>query len=120
MNFVLMHQTIVPADAIGRDILEMRRVLSSEHNCYVFGENLVGVPQEHTIDAVQAAALLSQADTVALYHHSIYWQLGESLLAGSQSHIIFKYHNITPPSYFAAIPDACDKCLAGREQTYRF
>lgn len=120
MNFVLMHQTIVPADAIGRDILEMRRVLSAEHTCHIFGENLVGVPQEYTVDTAQAAALLSQSDTVALYHHSIYWQLGESLLAASQGPIVFKYHNITPPSYFAAMPEACEKCLAGREQTYRF
>ena len=120
MQFLLLHQTVVTHDAIGHDILEMARVLGRSHQVSLFCEYrtiLGGVPQ---VDANRAMALLAGGSCVPIYHHSIYWPAGEQLLSATSGPIIFKYHNITPPKYFARIPDYWQACVAGREQTYRF
>jgi hypothetical protein len=119
MNFVLMHQSIVTNDAIGRDLWEMCTILEQHHSCHFFGE-YVQFGGKRILRCGAAADLLADPKTIAIYHHSIEWTLGEQLLSAANAKIIFKYHNITPPNYFANIPAYCRKCLAGREQTYRF
>jgi glycosyltransferase involved in cell wall biosynthesis len=121
MNFVFMHQTIVMADAIGHDILEMYRTLEKRgHRCYLCCEYLVNIDSCVRLDIRDAGRLVDDPRTVIIYHHSNYWPAGEELLAGARARIVFKYHNITPPTYFAAVPEYARKCAAGREQTYRF
>jgi glycosyltransferase involved in cell wall biosynthesis len=121
MNIVFMHQTIVMADAIGHDILEMYCTLEKRgHRCYLCCEYLVDIDSCARLDFRDAGRFLDDPRTVIIYHHSNYWPAGEELLAGARARIVFKYHNITPPTYFAAVPEYARKCLAGREQTYRF
>jgi glycosyltransferase involved in cell wall biosynthesis len=55
-----------------------------------------------------------------IYHHSVYWEGGETILGRAKAQVIFKYHNITPPSFFAEFEPYWEACLLGREQTYRF
>lgn len=120
MKFLLMHQTVVTHDAIGHDLMEMRRVLLAGHECALFCEYHAGFDPQAVVDLNTARQMLQDPALTVIYHHSIHWPLAEELLCTARARIIFKYHNITPPSYFFSIPDYRDKCLAGREQTYRF
>jgi glycosyltransferase involved in cell wall biosynthesis len=120
MKFILMHQTIVPGDAIGHDIAGMHNSLVRRgHSCLVFGE-YVNAPGVNVCDRDTAELLLRDPGAIAIYHHSILWRLGEAMLAAARASIVFKYHNVTPPNYFVHSPAAWTKCAGGREQTYRF
>jgi glycosyltransferase involved in cell wall biosynthesis len=119
MRFLLMHQTVVEHDAIGRDIVEMYRHLAGAHECFLFCEHNSGLHSIAVVDLNRAAALVRDPQCVIIYHHSIYWPAGEQILSAASGPLVFKYHNITPPRYFARTP-YWRACLAGREQTYRF
>jgi len=119
MNFLLMHPSVAAHDAIGHDLMEMCRTLAGRHTCAVFCEYRHGVDEVPAVGLEEARDLLRDRSTTVIYHHSTYWPLGEELLSGARARVVFKYHNITPPNYFAAVPEYRDKSLAGREQTYR-
>lgn len=120
-TFLLMHQTIVPRDAVGRDIAVMHRVLQRHgYTSYVFGEHVDGIPTQDLIDRQAAEILVCNPHVNVIYHHSIYWENGEQVLALARGPLAIKYHNVTPPNYFAESPDIWTRCAAGREQTYRF
>jgi len=120
MQFLLLHQSALKHDAIGQDMLEMFRVLEPWYSCHLFCEYCDVLEEIPRVDAAGAAALLADASCVAIYHHSIHWQLGEDLLGAAAGSIVFKYHNVTPPNFFADVPGYWEACVAGREQTYRF
>ena len=119
MPVLLMHQTIVPADAIGHDIREMYRILSEKLDTFVFGEyvDLQGIP---VFTYAEAERMIREPGTLVIYHHSIHWPAGERLLEQAGGQIVFRYHNITPPGFFAESRESWMKCAAGREQTYRY
>jgi glycosyltransferase involved in cell wall biosynthesis len=119
MRFLLMHQTVVEHDAIGRDIVEMYRILSGLHECFLFCEYSSGLHSVAVVDLARATALVKDPQCVVLYHHSIYWPAGEQILSAASGPLVFKYHNITPPNYFARTA-YWNACVAGREQTYRY
>jgi len=53
-----------------------------------------------------------------IYHHSINWELGESVLKQFNGKKIVKYHNITPESFFEKYNSFYyQMCKSGREQT---
>ncbi|EWY42832.1 hypothetical protein N825_01190 [Skermanella stibiiresistens SB22] len=57
---------------------------------------------------------------ILIYHHSIIWEKGETLLRLSPSRLLMKYHNITPADFFADYsPNYWSMCATGREQTAR-
>ncbi len=120
MNFVLMHQTIVARDAIGRDIVEMYNLLNRRHNCYLYGDYILDFRDARRLDRSDLDMLLGRPSTAIIYHHSNYWEEGEAFLERAVGPIIFKYHNITPPRCFAFDHGYWYACLRGREQTLRF
>jgi glycosyltransferase involved in cell wall biosynthesis len=116
-----MHQTIVSRDAVGWDVTIMQKVLQTRgHQAYIFAENLDEHPPDNLVNLVRAEALIADTQVAVIYHHSIYWERGEILLSQARGPIAIKYHNITPPNYFADSPEYWGQCAAGREQTYRF
>jgi glycosyltransferase involved in cell wall biosynthesis len=118
MRFLIMHGSIVGRDAIGSDILGMCDVLSKSHECWLFGE-YVEVDGPRSLSYAEAVDLLSDPDNAAIYHHSIHWERGEEMLSAARARVIFKYHNVTPPSFFGAADAAWEACVRGREQTFR-
>ena len=61
---------------------------------------------------------LKNSDDALIYHHSMGWETGSDLLAGSDCRRIIRYHNVTPPSFFSSWSEEYESvCRAGREQT---
>jgi glycosyltransferase involved in cell wall biosynthesis len=55
-----------------------------------------------------------------IYHHSVEWVEGESIINRFSGPVVIKYHNITPATYFAEYSKVyTDTCRLGREQTSR-
>lgn len=115
-----MHQTITKHDAIGNDMEKMYTILNQYGNAYVyceylFNENLNKVEKE------QFLGIIDQPNNLIIYHHSSYWEEGEELLKKAKCKIIFRYHNITPESFFEEYNEEYYmKCKLGREQTNTF
>lgn len=120
MTFVIIAQTIARHDAIGNDIRKMHELLSQRGDCLVYGEH-IHQDNLNEIDRQTLGGYLSQPSTVLIYHHSIYWEDGEAILDSCSCVRVIRYHNITPPEFYAAYsPDYEHSCGQGRRQTDRF
>ncbi len=120
MKIVILHQTISNYDAIGNDIYHMHQILKKYHECYVFSEYVTN-PNLQSISRYKLLKLITDKHNIIIYHHSIYWEEGESLLNKAKAKIVIKYHNITPESFFENYnSEYYRKCKLGREQTIRF
>ncbi len=60
---------------------------------------------------------LENRDDILIYHHSIGWKPALGLLQGLKCKTVIKYHNVTPPSFFAGASRWHEeRCREGREQ----
>lgn len=60
---------------------------------------------------------LKAPDDILIYHYSMGWNIGLELLREVTCRKVIKYHNITPPEFFAGISiDYETVCRGGREQ----
>lgn len=120
MEILMMHQTVARHDAIGNDIETMYSILSQQYHCLVYAEYKLNSNVTYA-DEKQMERIISRKDSLILYHHSIFWEHGEDILKKAKGKIVFRYHNITPESFFQAYsPFYAAQCKRGREQTKRF
>jgi glycosyltransferase involved in cell wall biosynthesis len=69
---------------------------------------------------LDADELWRDPQAILIYHHAIAWDLGEQILRRSKNKIVIKYHNITPPEFFAPyVPGYYQHCVKGMEATRR-
>src|ERR1700719_1157814 len=96
----IAHGNVASGDAIGNDILGMYRLFSGmgAETC-VLAESFEEGLGAHLKTTELAADGRVTAD-VLIYHHSIYWEQGEQLLDRFGGQVVFRYHSITPPSFF--------------------
>ena len=116
-RIAILTPTLTSADAVSNDFLTMRRVLSERgHEVRIFAENsnLAG----ERIDAPAAAiSYLRASDDILIYHHSIGCTSGVETLHVASCRKIVKYHNVTPPEFFAGISEQHQRlCESGRAQ----
>ncbi|MGE7614036.1 glycosyltransferase [Paenibacillus sp. NPDC101420] len=121
MEFIILHQTISDGDAIGHDIQEMYKIIEKKGiDVGVFCENFMTSENVQRIDLENLKKKIKNATTVLIYHHSIYWKLGEEVLNHSKCRVIVKYHNITPSYFFENYSEIYKRQTSmGREQTKR-
>lgn len=106
--------TLVDGDAVGNDVLGMTRALRRRgHDVLLFAwTSKVGEPVK-TPDELPKA--LADPDDVLIYHHSIGcdWAVrAVEQLPGRRKAV--KYHNVTPPEFFAKInPAVAAGCAQG-------
>ena len=119
MNVVLAHRTVLPRDAVGQDVQRMAEILGRSHRVGLFAAQVAeGVAPR--LEAAAARAWLEGPDSLLIYHHSLFWEAGETLLAEARGRVIIKDHNITPPEYFTPYSELyADLCGRGRDQTRR-
>lgn len=115
----IAHCAIRTGDAIGNDILGQCRALADLGLAPVLvGEHFAldaGTPAERRV--LPAAGALDGLDAL-VYHHSFHWPVGGEALARFAGPVAFKYHNVTPPAYFAGFaPHYVERCTLGRAQT---
>lgn len=119
-KIIIMHETVTNHDAIGNDIARMYQILSEKNECYVFAINQFN-KQVSYISLEQLQEEIERKDTIIIYHHSVFWKLGEEILDQCKGKIVIRYHNITPPQFFEKYDEfAYHQCKDGREQTERF
>ncbi len=116
-----MHQTFLDGDAIGHDIQGMYDVCKKKNiNVFVFCENNYADIKYQTIDLNELKKKIKIKSNIVIYHHSIYWELGEKILHEVNCKVIIRYHNITPPHFFKGYSKRYfETTNAGRLQTKR-
>lgn len=120
MKVLIMHQTVARHDAIGNDIEMMYSILSKNYLCLVYAENQLNDNVKY-INREELSSMLGDKELVVIYHHSVFWKVGEEILDHFYGKLIIRYHNITPPEFFEQYNEMhYQQCLKGREQTVRF
>lgn len=118
-KILIMHQTITKHDAIGNDIDCMYQLLKQNYDCKCFAENRLNNKLDYA-EEQEALDIIGDENNVVIYHHSVNWELGEQLIQNCKAILIFRYHNITPPEFFAPYHEGyATSCGAGRKQTDR-
>jgi glycosyltransferase involved in cell wall biosynthesis len=118
VNVAICHQGFAQGDAIGNDMAGMYRLFEQ------FGIQPTIVCEWSSQADGFCVSQPNQAEwesfELIIYHHSLYWDLGEKLIHEANRPIVFKYHNITPPHFFKPYNlRYAEVCQLGREQTVR-
>ena len=116
-RIAILTPTLISADAVSNDVLAMQRILSARgHEVGLFADNS-NLTDFEVRKAGAVKSFLRSRDDALIYHHSIGWDGGVEVLRTSTSRKIVKYHNVTPPEFFAGISDEHEAlCRRGREQ----
>jgi glycosyltransferase involved in cell wall biosynthesis len=68
-------------------------------------------------DASEVTGFLKDPEDLLVYHFSIGWKTGLELLSAVKCRTAIKYHNVTPPGFFASVSRWHEEqCRAGREE----
>jgi glycosyltransferase involved in cell wall biosynthesis len=116
-RIAILTRTVTDGDAVGNDVLGMYQALAGQgRNVRIYAEGwTLTEPEVHAAQGVED--FLESASDLLIYHHSIGWDLSLELLGKLQCRTVIKYHNVTPPSFFAGVAsDFEERCVAGREQ----
>ena len=115
-RIALLTPTLITADAISNDIYGMHDVLKQNgYDVRLFAnENTTSFD---VLPASKVKDFLTSPDDVLIYHYSMGWSIGLSLLRELKCRKVLKYHNITPPEFFTGFSvDYENVCRAGRQQ----
>jgi glycosyltransferase involved in cell wall biosynthesis len=118
----ILTPSLTPHDAIGNDVVQMQDALRrSGYLVDVWAEGIH--PDRANVASPLCAAppeIWQSTEDILIYHHSMGWPAGENVLFGSRNKIVLKYHNITPPRFFApySLPHM-EACEAGVRSTKR-
>ena len=114
--------TFSPRDAVGNDALGMWQSLrAAGYDARIYATWIEPPYQRHAkkLDPNDRSLWSSPAD-ILIYHHAIYWETGELLLARAKNKIAIKYHNVTPPEFFKRYSEHhYAACMRGQEATRR-
>jgi glycosyltransferase involved in cell wall biosynthesis len=109
------------ADAVSNDVFGMYSALKKS------GQEVRVFANEWTTDGIGVVSadsiqdFISQPDDILIYHYSMGWNAGLKIVQEASCRKVVKYHNITPPEYFAGISvDYENTCRAGRLQLTDF
>jgi glycosyltransferase involved in cell wall biosynthesis len=96
----IAHGAVASGDAIGNDILGMYRLFSSMGLETLLLAESFNDGLARRLRTVELAVAGRVTADLLIYHHSIYWELGEQLLDRFRGQVVFRYHSVTPPSFF--------------------
>jgi len=119
MNIIVFTPTLVRGDAVSHDVLSMvdalRRAGHAAHaSASWINDGIEAIPLG---DAVER---LKSADDLLIYHHSIGLEEAVTLYDRLPCRKIVKYHNVTPPHFFAGInKEVMRGCQLGLDQLGR-
>jgi glycosyltransferase involved in cell wall biosynthesis len=114
-QFAIVTPHITTGDAVSNDVLAMHRVLTKHGvESRIYAET--GDLDEPKIwPLAQIDEFLQNPDDVLIYHHSIGWDAGVSLLEQRSCRTVIKYHNVTPPELFVGVSNWHEeRCTVGR------
>src|SRR6266536_2875021 len=104
-------------DAVSNDVIGMHTAFEKHgYEAKVFaGSADFTEPEVHP--AAEIGEFLTDSADLLIYHYSIGWDPGLELLRKMKCRTSIKYHNVTPPEFFAGIsPWHEETCRMGREE----
>lgn len=117
MNAAILLPVLAARDAVGHDALAMARLLRERGiDARLFCETAVGLG-EPTQPAEEALAFAGSPGDLLIYHFSVGWPLALEILRRARGFRVVRYHNITPPEFFAGISRIHESaCARGRAE----
>lgn len=117
MRIAVLVPGLAPHDAVSNDALGMSAVLRHlGHEVGVFTPHARGVA-EPALAPDTIEDWLRSPDDVVLYHYCVGWDFPLALFRRTRARRILRYHNITPPEFFAGwSPGYEAACIEGRAQ----
>ena len=110
-------------DAVCNDALKQRDVLRSHGcQCEIFAEFCDKETQNISISESELLQGIKEnsRDVLIIYHHAVFWEMGERILRQAKCSIHLKYHNITPSAFFKRYDSGSFHATnAGAAQTMR-
>ncbi len=121
MKIVILSPSIVDHDAVTNDVVFQSRFLQSLGlNVSIYSSN-DALQERGTLKFInksQLSKIVAQPNNILIYHQSILWDEGKEVITSANCHKILKYHNITPPAFFADYnQNFFNVTKSGREQT---
>lgn len=116
-RIAILTPSITSSDAVSNDVVGMYRVLQRHgFDTRIFAESwTLKSPRISTPQSI--AGFLKKPTDILIYHYSRGWDLGLQLLRELKCQIVVRYHNVTPPEFYAGYnADLAAMCLAGRQQ----
>lgn len=115
-RIALLTPTLLIADAISNDVYGMQAVLRSRgHDVRLFANESTSAVEVFPLSKIKS--FLKAPEDILIYHYSMGWDFGLDLLRQLKCRKVLKYHNITPPEFFAGISIEYETvCRKGREQ----
>lgn len=106
MRILQVTPSLAVSDAVSTDLLIAKaRFQQRGIEAGIFAEEAEPGCRKECLSRIELEQQLAAADTVLIYHHSIYWKMGTNILRKAKGTVLVKYHNITPPLYFYGYDD---------------
>ena len=117
MRAAILLPVLAGKDAVGNDALAMARVLRERGiETRLFCDVAHGV-DEPTSAPAGVLDFAGGPRDLLIYHFSVGWQVALDLVARARGFRIVRYHNITPPEFFAGISRTYEAaCARGRAE----
>jgi glycosyltransferase involved in cell wall biosynthesis len=117
MKAALLLPVFASRDAIGADVLGMFECLTArgiETRIFCEGTDDIDMRTHPVSELLRFAG---GPDDLIVYHYSIGWPLAIDILRRARGFRVVRYHNITPPEFFAGIsPLHVETCSRGRQE----
>lgn len=116
MRIAILVAVLGERDAIGTDVRGMGEALTRlGHDVRVFASASHGADTAEPLQALDA--ILDDPQAVLIYHFAFGWPPGVDLLRRARCRRIVRYHNVTPPEFFAGWSTEYEaSCRAGRDE----
>ncbi len=122
MNIFILTQALKTGDAVGNDIIQEHKALSSAgHVIKLYAEGFDDYFLPFMVKKEKLYQSIKKEDAIILYHHSTFWKEGEEIINRAKCKIFLRYHNVTTESFFKSYSDFFSNIVRqGREQTRQF
>jgi glycosyltransferase involved in cell wall biosynthesis len=113
----ILTDSIIEFDAVSNDIFGMKAALEGAgHEVALFARKTT-LKESGIRKPAELHRYLRGVGAVLLYHHSIGWDDGLTILRETPCPRVVKYHNVTPPEFFDDLSrDYLHACRIGREE----
>ncbi len=117
MKAALLVPVLVGADAVGNDALAMARLLRERGiETRIFCNIAVGVDEKTYLPTLLLDFAGGPKDLL-IYHFSVGWPAALHILERARGFRVVRYHNITPPEFFAGYSAEYEHaCASGRAE----
>ena len=118
-RFAIVTSHLTSGDAVSNDVVTMQKVLENQGYDARLYAGSADFAEPKVWPLAEIGEFLQDADDVLIYHHSFGWEIGMTMLRQIKCKTIIKYHNVTPPEFFAGVSEWHEeKCNEGLRQLY--